>query len=132
MMSPERWVANLIEAAVDIANREHQELRWLAPDAQAWERPEELICVLFDDCDFERFVDKFLPSFSEDQRRAAFTLRDNLNRYCDETPKWLDPAEVLGDPRWGTIREDAAAFVEAFRGRWQVGINHPEGDSTFR
>jgi hypothetical protein len=35
-MTPERWIANLIDAANDIANKDIQESRWLAPDAYAW------------------------------------------------------------------------------------------------
>ena len=51
-MTPEHWISNLIEAASDIADKEKQERRWPAPDAYAWEGPEEVIIVLFDDCNF--------------------------------------------------------------------------------
>ena len=40
-LSPERWITRLLEAIANIANREHQEKRWLAQDAQAWECPDE-------------------------------------------------------------------------------------------
>jgi hypothetical protein len=118
MIPRELWIANLVEAAAHIANRDLQELRWLSPDAYAWERPEELINVLFGDCAFERFIDEFASTFSEDQCRTAFALRDGLNRYCDDTPTHLNPAEVLGDPRWEAIRQNAATFVLAFEGKW--------------
>jgi hypothetical protein len=58
-MTPERWIGNLIEAAEMIGNSEKQERRWLAPDSMAWERPEELINVLFDDCNFELFIEQY-------------------------------------------------------------------------
>jgi hypothetical protein len=118
MIPRELWIANLVEASAHMADRAHQELRWLSPDAYAWERPEELINMLIDDCAFERFIDEFASAFSEDQRRTAFAFRDGLNRYCDETPTHLNPAEVLGDPRWEAIRQNAAAFVQAFEGKW--------------
>jgi hypothetical protein len=118
MIPRERWVANLIEAAAHIADRAHQELRWSSPDAYAWERPEELIDVLWDDCAFEGFLDEFASAFSEEQSRTASALRDGLNRYCDDTPSHLNPAEVLADPRWEAIRQKAAAFVQAFEGKW--------------
>jgi hypothetical protein len=117
-MSVERWITNLLEAAAEIADKEHQELRWLATDAYAWERPEELINVLLDDCVFEGFIEECAPTFSAEQCDAACGLRDELNRYCNATPQWLDPAEVLVDPRWESIRRRAEAFAAAFKGNW--------------
>ena len=126
-MTPERWIANLMEAASFIANKERQELRWLAPDAYAWERPGELINVLFDDCVFEGFLSEYASTFSDEQRRTAFELKDEMNSYCDATPGWLDPAEVLADPRWESIRQKAAAFVAAFKDKWP--IQAPQAES---
>jgi hypothetical protein len=126
-MTPERWIANLVEAAADIADKEHQELRWLAPDAYAWERPEELINVLFDDCAFELFVEEYASTFSEEQRQTALGLRDEMISYCAATPSYLDPVEVLADPRWESIRQKAAAFVAAFKEKWPM--HSPEGKS---
>lgn len=117
-MTPERWIANLIGVASDIANREKRETRWLATDAYAWERPEEVINVLFDDSNFELFLDKYNSTFSAEQHSTAFTLRDDIKRYCDATPQWLNPEEVLADPRWHAIRESAAAFIAAFEDAW--------------
>jgi hypothetical protein len=118
MITSGLWIANLVEVAEDIANRQHQELRWMAPDAHAWERPEELINVLFDDSVFEGFLEEYSSTFSAEQRRIAFKLRDDINRYCGTTLIKLDPQEVLADPRWETIRQEAAAFVAAFKGKW--------------
>ena len=117
-MTPERWIANLIEAADDIADKGKQESRWLAPDAFAWERPEELICVLFDDSNFELFLNEYASTFTDEQRLTAFALRDELNLYGDATSKWLNAAEVLADPRWDAIRQRASVFVAAFKDKW--------------
>jgi hypothetical protein len=119
--TPERWLANLIEAADQIADKEHQEGRWTAPDALAWENPAELICSLYDDCAFERFLDEYDSTFSEEQRKSAFELKDEMNCFNEATPQWLKAAEVLADPRWESIRRKAAAFSEAFKGRWPIG-----------
>ena len=69
-MAPERWIANLIEAAGDFADKGKQESRWLAADAFAWERPEELICAFFDDSNFELFLDEYASTFTDEQRLA--------------------------------------------------------------
>lgn len=118
MITRELWIANLVDDAIAISNKEQQELRWLAPDAQTWERPEELFNDLFDAHVFEGFIEEFNSTFSNDQRSAAFALRDGLNRYGDATQKWLDPSEVLADPRWEAIRRDAARFIDAFKDKW--------------
>lgn len=117
-MTPERWIANLIKAVRGLADKEKQERRWLAPDAYAWERPEELICSFSDDCVFETFLEQYGESFFEEQRGAAFGLRDALNAFCDATPQFLDPAATLADPRWELVRQRAAEFVCAFEGKW--------------
>jgi hypothetical protein len=116
-LTPERWIANLLEAISNIANREHQEERWLAQDAQAWECPDELINVL-DDCVFDGFVEKYAPTFSDEQQKAAFEFKDDLTRYCAMTPQHLESAKVLADPRWDGVRRKAEAFVAAFRDKW--------------
>jgi hypothetical protein len=127
-MTPERWIANLLEAATAIADKQHQEIRWLAVDAYAWERPEELMSVLFDDCVFEGFLDEYGSTFTEEQRSTAFELRSEINHYSDSTPPFLDPTEVLADPRWESIRQKAAAFVAAFKGKWPIPSAHEDAD----
>lgn len=114
---PERWIGNLIEVASEIADRQHQEERWLAPDRHAWERPEELICDI-DGYVLNGFIEKFSATFSEDQRSAALEFRDELSDFCDNTPDNLDPATVLADTRWDVVRQKATAFVKAFKDRW--------------
>jgi len=116
-ITPELWIKNLIQAVGDIANKERQEKRWMAKDAFAWENPVELICVI-DDCVFDGFLEKYEATFSEEQRVAAFSFRDDFNYYCDSTPGSLDPAQVLTDARWAALREKASAFVLAFSGKW--------------
>src|SRR4051794_14586102 len=109
-ITPELWIENLLEAIGMVADRDHQESRWLAEDALAWEKPEELINVI-DDCVFDGFLEKYDPSFSEDQRSAALSFRDYLSYFCDSTLGSLDPAQVLKDPKWAELRRRAAAFV---------------------
>jgi hypothetical protein len=116
-MTPERWLAKLLEVTAQIADRERQERRWLAPDANAWECPDELICTV-DDVVFDGFLERYLPTFSQEQREAALGFRDALHHYYEITPQHLDPAETLADPRWDFVRQKAAAFVAAFSSKW--------------
>jgi hypothetical protein len=116
-ITPERWLSNILEVLGQIADRERQESRWLAADAFAWERPEELINTV-DDVVFEGFLENYTPTFSGEQREAAFGFRDALNNYCELTPQNLNPGETLADPRWDFVRQKASAFIAAFSKKW--------------
>jgi hypothetical protein len=114
----ELWISNLLKAASMIADKELQEQRWLAPDAYAWERPEELINVLFDDSVFDLFIEEFGVGFRDAQRDAALRLKKEVDDFCDVTPDYLDPAQVLADSRWESIRKRAREFIAAFEDKW--------------
>jgi hypothetical protein len=118
---PELWISNLLQAAKLISNRELQETRWLAPDALAWETPDEAINTL-DDSVLDGFVEQFADAFSPVQAKAVIEFRDEVGRYCRATPQHLEPAVILTDPRWQCVREKAAAFIKAFEGSWPKSI----------
>jgi hypothetical protein len=115
-MAPTRelWSSNLVDAARAIGDAEHQQSRWLAPDRFAWERPEELINTIWDDCLLELYIEEYGKALPRAQAEAVTALRDELNHYCDATPENLDPVQVLADPRWRVVRSKARSFVAAF------------------
>jgi hypothetical protein len=120
-ITPQLWLVNILEVVEAIADRENQERRWLASDAYAWERPEELINCL-DDVVFDGFIKDFAQTFSEPQRQAAIGFQSAVDDFCSTTPQWLDPAETLADPRWWSIRRKAEQFIEAFQGKWTATL----------
>ena len=113
----DRWIANLVEAAQLISNREYQETRWLANDALAWETPHEAICML-DDSVLDGFIEQFAESFSPAPAKAAVEFRDEVDRYCGTTSQHLEAKEVLADPAWEILRNKASDFVKAFKESW--------------
>ena len=118
---PQLWLANILEVAEGFADKKNQEGRWLASDALAWERPEELINSL-DDVVLDGFIAKFDGSFSEEQRRAIHDFQHEVEGFCESTQQWLDPAQTLADPRWRSIQDKARALVAAFRERWPAEL----------
>jgi hypothetical protein len=114
-ISLELWISNLVGIARDIRDSEHQRLRWLAPDAAAWERPAELLCVLWDDYQLELFLKEEGPNLSSTQLRAAVTLLEESTQFDVGPDGWRDPEEVLNDPRWERVRQSARAFEVAFQ-----------------
>lgn len=113
----EHWIANLLEAARVICDRDYQERRWLADDALAWETPDEAINAL-DDSVLNAFIEQFWNSFSPVQANAAAEFRNEVDRYCEATPQHLEPARVLADPAWETVRRKASDFIQAFDRKW--------------
>jgi hypothetical protein len=118
-MAPTRelWTSNLVDAARAIGDTEHQQSRWLAQDRFAWERPEELINTIWDDSLLELYIEEYGKALPRAQAEAVTALRDELNHYCDATPKNLDPVQVLADPRWEIVRSKARSFVAAFESK---------------
>jgi hypothetical protein len=120
-ITPQLWLANILDVAESFADGKNQESRWLASDNLAWERPEELINSL-DDVVLDGFISKFDGSFSEQQRRTIHDFQREVDMFCGSTPQWLDPAQTLADPRWRSIQEKALALVTAFKGRWPAEL----------
>ena len=110
----EFWVRNLIEAAADISNAERQAQRWIAPDAAAWERPAELLCVLLDDMNFELFIEQNPERLSEVQLRAATEFAQAALSFDCGPDGWRDPHDVLRDPAWEGVQMKGRAFESAF------------------
>ena len=62
----------------------------------------------------ELFIEEHGAVLPRVQAEAATALRDELTKYCEATPKNLDPEQVLADPRWEAVRSKARSFVAAF------------------
>lgn len=114
---PQRWIGNLLEAAQSIADRQLQESRWLAQDAKLWESPDEAINTL-DECALPEFIATFSETFTAEQALAITRFRDELEAYAKATPQHLEPADVLADPRWESVRTRASQFVLSFQEKW--------------
>jgi hypothetical protein len=115
-ISRELWISNLMDCATAIGDTQRQQIRWLAPDAAAWERPAELLCGLLDDCQLELFIDEQGSSLSSGQLHMAKALLDEATRFDVGPDGWRDPEEVLNDPGWEKVRQTARAFESVFRG----------------
>jgi hypothetical protein len=112
-ISRELWISNLVGSARAIGDSQRQQLRWLAPDAAAWERPAELLCVLLDDNQLELFLKEEGHSLSSTQLSTAALLEEAI-KYDVGPDGWRDPEEVLNDPSWEKVRQTARAFESAF------------------
>jgi hypothetical protein len=112
----EVWLNNILSVVKDIADAKKQEKLWPNPNFP-WEQPNELVNSLFDDCQFETFVESNQPNFSAEQRASSNELLNEFQRFLASSPNNLDPSETLIDPRWEAIRSSAAKFAIAFADR---------------
>jgi hypothetical protein len=97
-----------------IGNTEHQEKNWFREDRPAWENPDELICVFFDDSLFELFLVDCAYSLSSEQLVAGNELSGQLTSFNEQMQGRLDPVATFHDPRWEKIRVSARNFVATF------------------
>jgi hypothetical protein len=116
-ISRELWISNLVGIAKDLGDSEQQRSRWLAPDAAAWERPAELLCVAVDDYQLELFITEEGSTLSPKQLSIAVALLQQSVEYDCGPTGWRDPEEVLSDPVWERLRQTARDFVAAFQER---------------
>ena len=87
---------------------------FLSSDTGLGSNSEELINTIWDELLLELFIEGHGTVLPRAQAEAAIALRDELNNYCEATPKNLDPGQVLADPRWEAVRSKARSFVAAF------------------
>jgi hypothetical protein len=116
-LTPERWLANLLEVAGRLSDKAYQERRWLAPDRHAWECPDEPLNEL-DDCCLDLFADQFSRTFSNEQAQAISRFQKGINQPSSSSLWDLPVQEILIDPRWEAIRESARGFIASFRDKW--------------
>jgi hypothetical protein len=97
-ISRELWISNLMDSARAVGDSQRQQLRWLASDAAAWERPAEPLCELLDDNQLELFLKEEGHSLSSTQLSTARALLEEAIKYDVGPDGWRDPEEVLMTP----------------------------------
>lgn len=107
------WRQNVIDAAKRAADRTYQERAWFGHGPEC-DSPDELLCTFLDDLVFEEFLAH--PKLSQRERTAASHLYRAVETYADCTPKTLEPSEVIGDPRFESVRTAAAEFLKVEQG----------------
>jgi hypothetical protein len=116
-ITPERWISNLLEVAMSIADRRMQEDKWAAGTWNIWEHPDEMVNTV-DAYVLDGFIEAFPTILSPEQKSSAQRFRDDVNHFCASSADTLVPAELLSDPNWERVRQSAADFVQAYAGKW--------------
>ena len=77
---------------------------------------------IMDEFDIDNFLKDMTsesnPEFglSAHQIEELWKLRNIVDEYCKATPKYMNPRDVLSDPRWHKVVECAKETLKAFEG----------------
>jgi hypothetical protein len=115
MMDFAKWRHAVVDVASQIADAAFQERAWFGRSATEVSSPDELVCQLFDDLQFEQFLSKHASALGCDQEAAGRALVNLLNDYLAQHPEEFDTTSVFHDPEWQRIRDAAARFVRSMK-----------------
>lgn len=113
MMTPKQWLDNLIVVIKIIANKNYQEQVWLGKDAARFSSWGEIVNQFFDD----NQIDEFLhgpwkeSGLTEAQYLQLVTLRDVMDKNCQQWNDFPDPQKVLISDDWKKVRQTAQDFL---------------------
>lgn len=99
-----------------IASAEFQEKGWVKIENYDYCSFSETLCKLFDDANFEDFIDNDAKTFglSDHQIGKLDQLRNSINSYVDKRGCYVEPEFIVKDPEWHNIRQLAKECLEAF------------------
>ena len=107
-----KWLNGIQNAIQEIANSEFQERVWVRGEGPEVSSFTEAICRLFDDYNFDDFLDEHWHIFglSSQLYRMLRKLRNLLNEYEEKETD----AEIVKDEKWDEIREYAKDVLQEF------------------
>lgn len=113
---------NIYESLLELSRKDLQIDRWLSGKNGRISGYGEFMNTLFDDCDFDLFVDKEVYDLrlTDEFIKELRIVRDSLNSY-DEGRKTRE--EIIEDPSWAKIRKQSKKVVKF----WNVEIEERSG-----
>ena len=78
------------QSLTQLADKNYQERSWFSRGLDI-SSPDKMFCRIFDNLDFENFLNKKAVSLNLDQRTKGKLLRDRMDKYAGGTPESLDP-----------------------------------------
>lgn len=98
------WEKNLFNAIKDVSDIDFQRKAWIGKDPQYISSFSEVISILYDDFDFERYIQYYKSIKGEDTLHKLLSELDQMiNEY--EAPETDEL--ILADPRWIEITNKA-------------------------
>ncbi|WP_010578177.1 hypothetical protein [Leptospira alexanderi] len=107
---------NIYKDILELSDKEKQKQYWFGKNHEHISSYVELMCRLFDDNNFEEFVDNIKNYKGSKLRESLISLKELLESY-DEGDK--EDTEILLDPQWDLIVEQARKVISV----WDIDIS---------
>ena len=103
------WEYNLFNAIKDVSDLNMQKLAWLGKSSNFVSSFSEVISILYDDFDFERYIEWYENSYGKNDFLHQMKILDKMiSRYNPPYSTEL----ILSDPNWIEITKQAENVFE--------------------
>lgn len=110
----DRWLKDLCDVIREISDAEYQQRIWIDVEGPEVGSFSEAINKFFDDCNVDLLIATAIEEkrLKQTQIQKLQGLRDALDRYIS-LQESDDDLEVINDPRWAQIRQQASETLDA-------------------
>jgi hypothetical protein len=110
--NPNIWKKNIYDSLKNLSDIELQKLTWLGKHPKYISSFTEIISVLYDDFDFERYIQYYESKYGMDDLYKSFCeLNNSINSYQELESDEL----ILKDPNWIKITKKAKEIVQSIK-----------------
>ncbi len=108
------WLSNILTMIEEISDKHYQEEVWLKGVGNEESSFNEAICGLFDDYDFDGFLDEYSTEnyLNKLKIEKLKLFRDKLNQYLLNIDDNLCTKDLLADPEWHNIQASASQVLK--------------------
>ncbi len=103
------WETNLFNAIKDVSDIEMQKNAWNGKSPNIVSSFSEIISILYDDFDFERYIEYYEKTDGESELLAQMK---NLDKMIAEYNPLNSDELILSDPQWVEITKKAKSVYE--------------------
>jgi hypothetical protein len=106
------WRQNIKDAVEEAASKDIQKTAW-AGGGDLVSSPDELYCVIFDDCLIVDFLESNPAQLTDEQISLGKDFVKALNWYSPDGQTLPGAIDMMRDPRWEKVRVAAALFLKS-------------------
>lgn len=104
------WRENVRSIIEDISEEAKQRRAWFGIGSEIWSAGDAFI-NFFDDFAVDEFIERPDCGWNDEQIRVGRRLSQLMRKLSDETPEFIEPDELIDDPRWIEIRGVASQLL---------------------
>ena len=107
------WRKLVIDEIRTLSDEEFQRKAWFG-EGQWQSSPDEDFCLFFDNARVPEFLAHADNGLDKLQASRLARLSDMMRHLSDNLPNAIKPEELIDDPRWQAIRDQARVTFKAF------------------